>query len=202
MRPSGIQATAELLQAGFYARSALEVGPALLGCLLVREGPGAERVAGRIVETEAYTGLDDPASHAAARIGRTRRNDPLFGPPGTAYVHLNYGIHWCLNAVVADEGVPAGVLIRALEPVEGLETMRLRRGGRDGLTNGPGKLSQALAIGPEFQRHPLNLPPLRIVAGEAVPDRYVRRSGRIGISRATDLPYRFIDERSEWLSRP
>lgn len=189
------------MQAAFYARSALEVGRDLLGCLLVREGPGPERVAGRIVETEAYTGLDDPASHAAARIGRTRRNDPLFGPPGTAYVHLNYGIHWCLNAVVEAEGVPAGVLLRALEPVDGLETMRLRRGGRDGLTDGPGKLSQALAIGPEFQRHPLDRSPLRIVSGEPVPEQHVRRSARIGISRAADLPYRFTDERSGWLSR-
>jgi DNA-3-methyladenine glycosylase len=189
------------MQAGFYARSALEVGRALLGCLLVRDGPGAERAAGRIVETEAYTGLDDPASHAAARIGRTRRNDPLFGPPGTAYVHLNYGIHWCLNAVVGEEGVPAGVLIRALEPVDGIEVMRLRRGGRAGLTDGPGKLSQALSIGPEFQGHALDSPPLRILPGEAVPERDVRRSERIGISRAVELPYRFTDERSAWLSR-
>lgn len=186
---------------GFYARSALEVGRDLLGCVLVREGPGRERVAGRIVETEAYTGLDDPASHAAARIGRTRRNDPLFGPPGIAYVHLNYGIHWCLNAVVGEVGTPAGVLIRALEPVEGLEIMQLRRNGRAGLTDGPGKLGQALAIGPEFQRHPLNLPPLSIAPGEAVPEAHVRRSKRIGISRAADLPYRFTDDRSQWLSR-
>lgn len=115
-------------------------------------------------------------------------------------MHLNYGIHWCLNAVVAEEGVPAGVLIRALEPLEGMETMRLRRGGRDALTDGPGKLSQALAIGPEFQRHRLDRRPLRIVAGESVPERHVRRSARIGISRAADLPYRFTDERSQWVS--
>lgn len=186
----------------FYARSALEVARALLGCVLTREGPGgAPAVAGRIVETEAYTGLDDPASHAAARIGRTARNDPLFGPPGTAYVHLNYGIHWCLNAVSGTEGVPSGVLIRALEPLEGLETMRGRRDGRDDLTNGPGRLTQALAIGPELQRHPLDRTPLRITPGEPVPDVHVGRSSRIGISRATDRPYRFTDDRSEWLSR-
>ena len=185
----------------FYARSALEVARALLGCVLTREGPGAAPVvAGRIVETEAYTGLDDPASHAAARIGRTPRNDPLFGPPGTAYVHLNYGIHWCLNAVTGAEGVPSGVLIRALEPLEGLETMRARRDGRDALTNGPGRLAQALAVGPELQRHPLDRAPLRITPGEAVPDVHVRRSARIGISRATDRPYRFTDDRSAWLS--
>lgn len=190
------------MDADFYARSAPEVARALLGRVLVREGPHeAPRVAGRIVETEAYTGTDDPASHAAARIGRTARNDPLFGPPGTAYVHLNYGIHWCLNAVTGAEGVPSGVLIRALEPLEGIETMRVRRGGRDALTNGPGRLSQALAIGPELQRHPLDSPPLRIVAGEPVPEEHVRCSPRIGISRAADRLYRFTDDRSPWLSR-
>lgn len=186
----------------FYARSAVEVARDLLGCVIVREGPnGAGRVSGRIVETEAYTGTDDPASHAAARIGRTRRNDPLFGPPGTAYIHLNYGIHWCLNAVTGEAGTPAGVLIRALEPLEGLDTMRTRRDGREELTNGPGRLTQALAIGRELQRHPLDRPPLRIEAGERVPERHVRRSERIGISRAVDLPYRFTDDRSRWLSR-
>jgi DNA-3-methyladenine glycosylase len=186
----------------FYARSAVEVARDLLGCTIVRDGPSGEgRVSGRIVETEAYTGTDDPASHAAARIGRTRRNDPLFGPPGTAYIHLNYGIHWCLNAVTGKAGTPSGVLIRALEPLEGLDIMRARRDGRDELTNGPGRLTQALAIGRELQRHRLNRPPLRIEPGETVPERHVRRSERIGISRAVDLPYRFTDDRSRWLSR-
>ena len=190
------------MNADFYARPAPEVARALLGCVLTRVGPaGGPAVAGRIVETEAYTGLDDPASHAAERIGRTARNDPLFGPPGTAYVHLNYGIHWCLNAVTGDEGVPSGVLIRALEPLDGIETMRERRGGREDLTNGPGRLTQALAIGPDLQRHPLDRDPLRIESGEPVPEAHVRRSSRIGISRATDLPYRFTDARSAWLSR-
>lgn len=185
----------------FYARSAVEVARELLGKTVTREGPdGPDRVVGRIVETEAYTGADDPASHAAARIGRTERNDPLFGPPGTAYIHLNYGIHWCLNAVTGGEGVASGVLIRALEPLEGLETMRRRRQGRDELTSGPGRLTQALAIGPELQRHPLDRLPLVISAGEPVPETHVRRSPRIGISRATDRLYRFTDERSEWLS--
>ena len=190
------------MNADFYARPAPDVARALLGCVLVRTGPdGAPTVTGRIVETEAYTGLDDPASHAAERIGRTARNDPLFGPPGTAYVHLNYGVHWCLNAVTGAEGEPAGVLIRALEPLEGLETMRERRAGRDALTNGPGRLTQAMAIGPRLQRHRLDREPLRIVPGEPVPEEHVRRSPRIGISRAVDLPYRFTDGRSGWLSR-
>ena len=190
------------MEADFYARSALEVARGLLGCVVRREGPAGEpSVAGRIVETEAYPGSDDPASHAAARIGRTVRNDPLFGPPGTAYVHLNYGIHWCLNAVTGAEGVASGVLIRSLEPLEGLETMRIRRGGRDDLTNGPGRLTQALAIGPELQRHQLDLPPLCITAGRPVPDAHVHRSPRIGISRAVDRLYRFSDARSDWVSR-
>lgn len=186
----------------FYARSALNVARDLLGMILTREGPeGDVRVAGRIVETEAYTGADDPASHAAARIGRTKRNDPLFGPPGTAYIHLNYGVHWCLNAVTGSEGEASGVLIRAMEPLEGLDTMRRRREGRDALTNGPGRLTQALAIGPELQRHPLDRPPLLVSTGEPVPDAHVGRSPRIGISRAADRLYRFTDERSAWLSR-
>jgi DNA-3-methyladenine glycosylase len=190
------------VEQAFYARSSLEVARELLGCILVRDHAEGGSSSGRIVETEAYTGLDDPASHAAARIGRTKRNDPLFGSPGTAYVHLNYGIHWCLNAVAGPEGVPAGVLIRALEPVEGQEAMRMRRGGRPELTNGPGRLTQALSIGPEFQRHRLDMAPLRIVAGGQVPDQAVGRSPRIGISRAVDLPYRFTDERSSWLTKP
>ena len=190
------------MEAGFYARSALEVARDLLGCVVSREGPdGAPVVAGRIVETEAYPGADDPASHAAERIGRTARNDPLFGPPGTAYVHLNYGIHWCLNAVTGSQGIASGVLIRALEPLEGLATMRKRRGGRADLTNGPGRLGQALAIGPDLQRHRLDRLPLRIMPGEPVADAHVRRSPRIGISRAVDRPYRFTDDRSAWLSR-
>ena len=190
------------MEPDFYARSSLDVARDLLGCVLVRDHDEDGCLSGRIVETEAYTGLDDPASHAAARIGRTRRNDPLFGPPGTAYVHLNYGIHWCLNAVARAEGVPAGVLIRALEPVEGQEAMRIRRGSRPELTNGPGRLTQALDVGPEFQRHPLNAAPLRIMPGSPVPDEAVGRSARIGISRAVDLPYRFTDDRSSWLTKP
>jgi len=188
------------VEPAFYARSSIHVARDLLGCVLLRDHAADGLVAGRIVETEAYTGLDDPASHAAARIGRTYRNDPLFGPPGTAYVHLNYGIHWCLNAVAEPEGVPAGVLIRALEPLVGEDTMRRRRSGRADLTNGPGRLTQAFAVGPEFQRHRLDTAPLRICPGEPVPDRHVARGPRIGISRAADLPYRFTDNRSPWLT--
>ncbi len=156
--------------------------------------------AGRIVETEAYTGPDDPACHAAERIGRTARNEPLYGPPGTAYIHMNYGIHWLLNVVTGPVGFPAGVLLRALEPVEGLEVMAERR-GRAELTNGPARLTQALAVGPELQGHPLDREPLWLSEAEAVSDADVETTTRIGISRAVDRPLRFYDRRSSWISK-
>lgn len=161
---------------------------------------GDERAAGRIVETEAYTGPEDEACHAAARIGRTKRNAPLFGPPGTAYVHRNYGIHWLLNAVTGPAGFPAGVLLRALEPIEGIGVMRRRR-GRPELTNGPARLAQALAVGPALQGHRLDRPPLSLHRGEAVPDADTEVTTRVGISRAADRPLRFYDRRSRWISR-
>ncbi len=157
-------------------------------------------MSGRIVETEAYTGPEDPACHAAESIGRTSRNDPLFGPPGTAYIHMNYGIHWLLNAVTGLEEEPAGVLIRALEPVEGIEVMRQRR-GRSELTNGPARLAEALAVGPELQRHPLDRPPLWIERGERVPEDRVIVTTRIGITRGTERRLRYYDAHSSWVSR-
>lgn len=189
----------EVLGADFFARPAHVVAPELLGALLVSE-VGGGRAAGRIVETEAYEGPGDPASHAAGRTGRTRRNAPLFGPPGTAYVHLNYGIHWCFNAVTAAEGVPHGVLIRALEPTDGQELMRRRR-GRDELTSGPARLARALAIGPDLQGHRLDRTPLWLERGETVPAHAVIRTTRIGIRRGAELPWRFYDARSRWVSR-
>ena len=195
----GLRGRKRALRAPFFARPASVVAPELLGALLVSEIDGA-RTSGRIVETEAYEGPSDPASHAAARIGRTRRNDPLFGPPGTAYVHLNYGVHWCFNVVTGAVGQPHGVLIRALEPIEGEECMRARR-GRDELSNGPGRLARALGIGPDLQRHVLRGPPVWIEPGPGVPAASLIRTTRVGISRGTDLPWRFYDDRSEWVSR-
>lgn len=188
------------LPPAFYARPAVAVARDLLGRLLVSQ-QGGRRVAGRIVEAEAYAGSADPASHAAERIGRTARNDPLFGPPGTAYVHCNYGVHWCFNAVVAEHGAPEGVLIRALEPVEGEPLMRERRGGCDDLTNGPARLAQALGLGPELQGHRLDRPPVWLEEGEPVEAPDVVQTTRIGIRRGADLPYRFYDRRSRWVSR-
>lgn len=187
------------LEASFYSRPAAEVAPDLLGCLLISEA-GGERTSGRIVETEAYTGPEDPASHAAAPIGRTARNDPLYGPPGTAYIHLNYGIHWCMNTVTDREGHPAAVLIRALEPVEGEEVM-LRRRGRAELTNGPARLTSALGIGPELQRHSLVGTPLWIESATPVPEADVVTTVRVGISKGAAMPLRFYDRRSRWVSR-
>ena len=187
------------LPSSFFARAADRVAPDLLGCVLVSERGGA-RVTGRIVETEAYTGPEDAACHAAAAIGRTARNDPLFGPPGTAYVHMNYGIHWLLNVVTGRDGEPAGVLIRALEPLEGADVMRHRR-GREDLTNGPGRLAQAIGVGPDLQRHPLDRPPVWIGRGEVVPEVEVVVTTRIGIRKAAELELRFYDGRSRWVSK-
>lgn len=187
------------LRAPFFARPARLVAPDLLGTLLVSE-IGGVLTAGRIVETEAYEGPGDPASHAADRIGRTPRNQALFGPPGTAYLHLNYGVHWCFNAVTDVEGSPHGVLIRAVAPVHGEGIMRSRR-GRDELTNGPARLAQALGLGPDLQGHPLDAPPVWIEEGSPVPPGSLVTTTRIGITKGAASPLRFYDERSPWVSR-
>ena len=189
------------LPPAFYSRPAREVAPALIGHYLVST-LGGQRTVGRIVETEAYTGPEDPASHAAERIGRTARNEAMFGRPGTAYVYRSYGIHWCLNAVTDREDHPGAVLIRALEPVEGLEAMRARRGTRDrDLARGPGRLTEALAITGDQDGHCFQEPPLLLCQGE-VPDPEAIGSGpRIGISRAVERPLRFTLQESRYLSR-
>ena len=113
---------------------------------------------------------------------------------------MNYGIHWLFNVVTGPAGYPAGVLIRALEPLDGRAAMASRRGRAD-LTNGPARLTQALAIGPHLQSHPLDRPPLVVAAGEPVPEEDVEVTTRIGISRAVDRPLRFYDRRSSWISK-
>jgi DNA-3-methyladenine glycosylase len=176
------------------------VAPDLIGALL-RSTIDGHDVVGRIVETEAYTGPDDPACHAAERIGRTVRNEAMFGPPGTAYVFRSYGIHWCLNAVTDREGWPAAVLIRALEPVLGLDTMRARRAIRDhDLARGPGRLTQALAITGALDRHPLQDPPLSIHPGAPLEPGSIEARPRVGISRAVGWPLRFTLRGSTWVS--
>jgi DNA-3-methyladenine glycosylase len=168
----------------------LEVAPDLLGCV-VWHGP----CAGVIVETEAYH-YSEPACHAF--VGVTARTGVLHGAPGTAYVYRSYGIHALLNAVCEPEGVGAAVLIRALEPLEGLSQMRARRGAGE-LTNGPGKLTQALGI--ELSENDTSLVdgPIRIVRGERLP---YSTGPRIGITKAADLPWRFCALGSRDVSRP
>jgi DNA-3-methyladenine glycosylase len=181
----------------FYARSVHEVARELVGCT-VRHGT----TAGRIVETESYH-MEEPACHAYA--GVTSRTRTLFGPPGHAYVYFSYGIHSLLNAVAEEEGVGAAVLIRALEPVDGLEQMRRRRRmARDEeLTNGPGKLTQALGIGLSLNATSLADGPVAVLA-RAPEEREPRIviGERIGITRAADLPWRFCDADSRHVSRP
>ncbi len=181
-----------LLPRDFYQRPTLDVARDLLGKVLVHRTP-AGGAAGMIVETEAYIGEDDPACHAAP--GPTRRNEPLYGPPGIAYVYLNYGIHYLVNAVTEPEGHPAAVLIRALEPVEGIELMQTRRAPdgrrieRADLCRGPGNLTRALGITLDHNRFDLTSSSLYIE------DRGFRRgrvsSGpRIGIRVAVERPWR------------
>jgi DNA-3-methyladenine glycosylase len=173
----------------------------LLGHLLVST-IGGRRTAGRIVETEAYLGPDDPASHAYG--GRhTARTHGLYGPPGTAYIYFTYGMHWCLNAVTGREGYPAAVLIRALEPVAGLATMRRRRKGQPdpALCAGPARVCAALAITGRWNGTDLGRGPVRILGMPVRPRRPIVATPRIGISRARDWPLRFLLADSPWVSR-
>jgi DNA-3-methyladenine glycosylase len=174
-----------------------EVARDLVGCV-VRHG----RTAGRIVETESYH-VDDPACHAYN--GLTPRTGVLFGPPGHAYVYRSYGIHALLNFVAEPDGDAAAVLIRALEPLEGIDLMRRRRGldRVEDLCSGPGKLTQALGIWLDLNGVPLDRGPIEVygrAADEPVPE--VVTGPRIGITRAVDLPWRFCEAGSRHLSRP
>ncbi len=189
------------LPLSFYDRPADVVAREMLGALIVSE-VGGRRVAGEIVETEAYTGPDDEASHAHSRFGRTERNDPMFGRAGTAYVYLIYGMHWCINVVTGEEDFPAAVLIRAARPVEGIELARERRPGRpdDELMRGPGNLARALAIDRAQNRGLVSGPPLWFAPGAPIPDSDVVAGPRIGIKRAVDAPLRFWVRGSIWVS--
>lgn len=189
------------LPRAFYERPAEAVARDLLGSLLVSE-IGGVRCVGEVVETEAYIGPEDDASHANARVGRTPRNEVMFGKAGVAYVYRSYGIHWCLNAVTGSEGFPAAVLIRALRPLEGLDAMRERRPGRPDreLLRGPGKLCAAMGVDLGSNGVPLDTPPLWLATGEPISDADVACGPRIGITRAADLPLRFWLRGSLWVS--
>ncbi len=181
------------LEPGFFARDAVAVARDLIGVRLSLDGVG-----GIVVETEAYD-REDPASHAFG--GQTRRNAVMFGPPGRAYVYRIYGLHWCLNVVC--EGQPKGaVLIRALEPTDGLDLMAERRGTRDPrlFCSGPGKLCQALAVTSAHNGLDLDRPPFALEP--AVHPYAVAVGPRIGLSKAVDTPWRFGAAASPFLSRP
>jgi DNA-3-methyladenine glycosylase len=190
------------LPEAFYARDTSRVARALLGCVLESEFNG-QRTAGRIVEVEAYVGPHDPAAHGYGNR-RSRRNERLFGPPGTSYVYFIYGMHWCFNAVTERDGYPAAVLVRALEPCAGLETMASRRRLDDAkkLCSGPARLCEALGITGSINGLSLTRGPVRIT--RPLPSRRVPivAGPRIGISQAADWPLRFVEHGSPWLSRP
>ena len=182
-----------VLTRGFFARSVHEVAPELVRGMLLVAGIG-----GRIVEVEAYD-RGDPASHGYS--GPTARNRAMFGPGGHAYVYRSYGIHWCLNLVCGPEGTGEAVLVRALEPLAGLDRMRTRRGLDDArlLCSGPGRLCRALDVTGADDGLPLDRPPFELRAvGKAVE---VVTGRRVGITRATELPWRYGLAGSRFLSR-
>jgi DNA-3-methyladenine glycosylase len=178
----------------FFGRDVNEVARELVGATLL-----VGSVGGRIVEVEAYD-HDDPAAHGFR--GRTARNESMFGPAGRAYVYRSYGIHWCLNLVCAEEGVPAAVLLRALEPTAGLELMRARRELDDSrlLCSGPGRLCQALGVTRALDGLRLDRPPFELHQAAAPVE--VAADQRIGITRAADLPWRYVLAGSRFVSRP
>jgi DNA-3-methyladenine glycosylase len=177
----------------YFARSVHEVAPDLIGTTFLCDGVG-----GVIVEVEAYD-HEDPAAHGYA--GRTERNASMFGPPGHTYVYRSYGIHWCVNFVCEHVEVAAAVLIRALEPTEGIDVMRGRRGVEDvrALCSGPGKLCQALGITREHDGLPLDRPPFEL--RERKEGVEVVRGLRVGITKAVDEPWRYALAGSRYLSR-
>ena len=193
--------TGGVLPRSFYARETELVARELLGAVLECETPEGT-ASGIIVETEAYLGEHDEACHAV--VGRTARTDPLYGPPGNSYVYFIYGMYWCFNAVTREEGLPSAVLVRALEPLDGIPLMQTRRPGAHklvDLTNGPGKLCSALGITGSMSAKPLQRKPLRVREGERVPDSQVRVTTRIGITRAADWPMRWIVDGNPFVSK-
>lgn len=208
-RRAPLPRAARPLPPSFYARDTLVVARELLGCVLVRRAEDGSRLAGRIVEVEAYVGEEDKACHA--RAGRTPRTETLYGPPGLAYVYLTYGMHHMLNAVTEAEGRPAAVLIRAAEPLAGLDQMARARGlwranGADihRLLSGPAKLCQALDLDLSHNRIALRGPLLSIEPGEPIPDSRVARSARIGCESAAApwdaMPWRFYEAGSRFVT--
>lgn len=180
------------------AQPAPLVARRLLGCRLIRELDG-RRMVGKIVETEAYD-QDDAASHSYK--GRTPRTDVMFGPPGFLYVYFTYGMHYCANVVCGPAGQGAAVLIRAIEPLEGLDIMSQNRNGRHGvaLTNGPAKICQAFGLDRRDSGHDLGTPPTRLSLEPLLRKSQVVQTTRIGLSRALDVPWRFYVKGNPFVS--
>ncbi|MCC7195073.1 MAG: DNA-3-methyladenine glycosylase [Gemmatimonadaceae bacterium] len=189
------------LPPSFYQRPTERVARDLLGCVL-ETTVGGVTCRAQIVETEAYVGEHDAACHAAH--GRTPRTEILYGPPGLAYVYFVYGMHWCMNAVTRREGLPGAVLIRAVEPLDGIEAMRARRGpagARDvDIANGPAKLCDAMGITGRFNGASLMGPFVRILEGVRIPRKQILVTPRIGVADAADWPLRFLVADSQWTS--
>jgi DNA-3-methyladenine glycosylase len=182
------------LRRSFFARPVLEVAPELIGATLLVDGVG-----GLIVEVEAYHHTD-PAAHSY--IGRTPRNAVMFGPPGFLYVYRSYGIHWCMNFVCEPAGSASAVLIRALEPVQGLAAMQRRRGFKEprALCSGPGKVCEALGVSIRHNGLALDRPPFELRARASTPE--IVAGPRIGITKAVEQPWRYGLKGSAYLSRP
>jgi DNA-3-methyladenine glycosylase len=190
-----------VLPRSFYDRETEVVARELLGTVLECETADGT-ASGVIVETEAYLGEHDLACHAAA--GRTARTECLYGPPGISYVYFIYGMYWCFNAVTRAEGLPSAVLVRALEPLRGVQLMRTRRPRIKSdidLTNGPGKLCQALGITGAMSAKALQRKPLVIREGQHVPDAGVQVTARIGITKSADWPLRWTVRGNKYVSK-
>ncbi len=200
------------LERAFYEEPTLLVARSLLGGLVVRRFADGEIAVGRVVETEAYT-VGDPACHAFR--GKSRANAAMWGPPGMAYVHINYGLHYCLNAVTAPDGVPEAVLIRAIDPIRGAARLFQNYTGQEGVAEsdalsdkrigaGPGRLTRAMGITKaDFDGHDLTDAGsgLFLARVETVSDDAVTTTTRIGITKGADFPWRFYVTASRWVSR-
>jgi DNA-3-methyladenine glycosylase len=185
----------------FFARDPRAVAKDLLGIVLVSEADGLV-TAGRIVETEAYLGAGDPGSHASTR-GMTERNRVMYAEPGTVYVYFTYGMHYMLNLVAEPEGVAGAVLVRAVEPLVGEDVMLARRSGRSGpeLTNGPGKVAQALGVDLDDNATLLGHGRLSVHEPPEPPVEGTEVSGRIGLNDGHDLPLRYYLVDNAYVSR-
>jgi len=196
-----------MLERGFFLQNVQDIARSLLGMHFVRIDGNGQRLSGRIVETEVYAGKHDPASHSYR--GKTSRNAVMFKPGGHLYVYFTYGMHYCCNVVTGPEGDGEAVLIRALEPLEGLDIMIRQRYKKEtitqqqfkNLTNGPAKLCAAMGIDKNMNGMDLLTGECRIEAGTVIPDKDVISASRIGIRLGSDLPWRYYIRGNEWVSR-